>query len=214
MKLYYYQSYTETEFLWFLSNNFKTDCSCSARSFYIHIRTWQLSPPPTPLNSTSALRIETLSFWQAFLSSLLQLMLWNSILLNDRGISPFNMCHGLPDLPTNDRPVDDHPSIHPPLSPLYSSATRLGKYPVSHQGCKKAVANFPPKPHSHHQMSPLVMSHPPRTVSHHNPHIKVTPLSLDSQSLGRHLSWRNILKTCTAPLDFTASHLVSLWVPS
>ena len=124
-------------------------------------------------------------------------------------VTVWYMYHSLPDLPMNARPVDDHPSIRQPLSPLYSSTTHLGKYPVSHQDCNQAVSNFPPKPHIHHQMSPLVMSHP-QVVSHHNPRIKVTPSSLDSQSLGRCLSRQNILKTCTAPLDFMASHLVSL----
>ena len=85
------------------------------------------------------------------------------------------ICHSLPDLPTNDCPVNNHPSICRPLSPLYSSVTRLGKYLVSHWDFNQAVANFLPKPHSHHQMSLLVMPHPPHAVSHHNPHIKVTP---------------------------------------
>ena len=59
---------------------------------------------------------------------------------------PKPICHGLPDLPTNDRSVDDHPSIHRPLSPLCSSVTCLGKYLVSRRDCNQAVANFPPKP--------------------------------------------------------------------
>ena len=118
------------------------------------------------------------------------------------------MCHGLPDLPTNDHPVDDHLSIHRPC-PLSAPRYPLGLIPVSHQDYNQVVANFPPKPCSHHQMSPLVTSHPCRTVSRHNPCIKVTLSSLDSQSLGRCLSRGNILKTCTTPLDFTASLLVS-----
>ena len=51
---------------------------------------------------------------------------------------------------------------------------------------------------------------PPRAISHLNFHIKADPHLDPRLSLGRRRSRWNILKTSMTPLDFTASHLVSL----
>ena len=85
------------------------------------------------------------------------------------------ICHGLPDLPTSDRPTDDHSSAHWPLSSPLCLANHLDNtwcptriatrwQPISHQ-----------KPRRYHQMSRDIT--PPHTVSHLNSHIKVTPLT-------------------------------------
>ena len=104
------------------------------------------------------------------------------------------MCHGLLD----DRPTDDHSSGCRPLSTLRCVAwmqpsVPLGSWPHSNWP-------FPPNSHTYHQMWLVVMSHP------------MAPCLDLSQSLGRHQSRWNVLKTSTTPLDFMACHLVSVWV--
>ena len=75
------------------------------------------------------------------------------------------ICHGLPDLPTSDRPTDDHLSTCRPLFPSLGLGKLLAWHPVFHWDHGQAVANFPAKSSRYHQMSPLVMSHPPCAVS-------------------------------------------------
>ena len=105
----------------------------------------------------------------------------------------------------SDHLTNNHPSSSQPLSPLWVLTSHLDHAPVSHWdcshvvvclSCQKSLETTRCQDRWHHSPSCAVSRHLFRVKS---------PVHLDlSQSLGRHRSRWNILKTSTTPLDFMA----------
>ena len=110
-----------------------------------------------------------------------------------------DICHGLQDLPTKGCLNNQHSSAQ---FPLLSWRTTGLECLIGFPGC----TIFPPNAHT----QPGVTDE--NEVSHRNLDIKTNPHLDPCLFFGKCQSRRNILKTSTTPLDFTASCLVSLSV--